>query len=49
MLTAGVSRPVGLALTFGKVHQATTDARKYADYVVTDTPAPAAPPVPGKA
>ena len=27
----------------GKALYATTDARKYADYVVTDTPAPAAP------
>jgi hypothetical protein len=31
----------------GKARYATTDARQYADYVVTDTPAPA--PVPGKA
>ena len=33
----------------GKARYATTDARQYADYVVTDTPAPAAPPVPGQA
>ena len=33
----------------GKALYATTDARKYEDYVVTDTPAPAAPPVPPKA
>ena len=30
----------------GKALYATTDARKYEDYVVTDTPAPVAPPVP---
>lgn len=30
----------------GKALYATTDARKYQDYVVTDTPAPAVPPVP---
>ena len=33
----------------GKALYATTDARKYADYVVTDTPPPATPPVPPKA
>ncbi|WP_345126784.1 hypothetical protein [Hymenobacter antarcticus] len=33
----------------GKARYATTDARKYEDYVVTDTPAPAVVPVPGKA
>ena len=30
----------------GKALYATTDARKYDDYVVTDAPAPSAPPVP---
>lgn len=33
----------------GKALYATTDARKYEDYVVTDTPPPAAPPVPDQA
>ena len=33
----------------GKALYATTDARKYQDYVVADTPAPAAPPAPAKA
>ncbi|WP_345053401.1 hypothetical protein [Hymenobacter glaciei] len=33
----------------GKALYATTDARKYADYVVTDTPPPAAPTVAGQA
>ncbi|MDQ2771601.1 MAG: hypothetical protein M3Y54_14010 [Bacteroidota bacterium] len=33
----------------GKALYATTDARKYQDYVVADTPAPATPPAPGKA
>ena len=33
----------------GKALYATTDARKYQDYVVTDTPAPAVVPVPPKA
>ena len=33
----------------GKALYATTDARKYEDYVVTDTPAPVVVPVPAKA
>ena len=33
----------------GKALYATTDARKYEDYVVTDAPAPAVVPVPPKA
>ncbi|MBF9220191.1 hypothetical protein [Hymenobacter ruricola] len=33
----------------GKARYATTDARKYEDYVVTDAPAPGAGPVPPKA
>ena len=37
-----------LLCAVGKALYATTDARKYEDYVVTDTPAPAAAPVPAK-
>jgi hypothetical protein len=33
----------------GKARYATTDARKYEDYVVTDAPASAAPTMAGKA
>ncbi len=36
-------------MSSGQARQAAADARQYADYVVTDTPASAVPPVPGKA
>ena len=37
------------ACSIGKARYATTDARKYDDYVVTDAPAPTTLPVVGKA